>query len=44
MNRRNEWTNQRPCEIRDPNADPLGMYTGVPAEPGEKPQQDADDL
>ena len=24
--------------------DPMGMYTGRPAEPGAKPQQDADDL
>ena len=24
--------------------DPLGMYTGVPADRGEKPVQDADDL
>lgn len=24
--------------------DPLGSYTGVPTEPGEKPTQDADDL
>ena len=25
-------------------ADPLGSWTGTPAEPGEAPQQDADDL
>ena len=24
--------------------DPFGSYTGVPADPGEKPVQDADDL
>ena len=24
--------------------DPLGMYTGVPADPDERPIQDADDL
>lgn len=24
--------------------DPLGMYTGIPVDDGEKPQQDADDL
>ena len=24
--------------------DPMGSYTGVPTEPGEKPIQDADDL
>ncbi len=24
--------------------DPLGAYTGVPLNPNEKPQQDADDL
>ncbi len=24
--------------------DPFGSYTGIPAEPGEKPVQDADDL
>lgn len=26
------------------NTDPLGMYTGVPENPFEKPVQDADDL
>ncbi len=25
-------------------SDPLGMYTGVPRDPNEKPVQDADDL
>lgn len=25
-------------------ADPLGSWTGTPADPGETPQQDADDL
>ncbi len=25
-------------------SDPLGSYTGVPADPKEKPVQDADDL
>lgn len=25
-------------------SDPFGMYTGVPADPKEKPVQDADDL
>ena len=30
----------------DPNiqTDPFGSYTGKPADPGEKPVQDADDL
>ncbi|MBQ8613348.1 MAG: hypothetical protein IJ416_03950 [Ruminiclostridium sp.] len=27
-----------------PLTDPYGMYTGVPADPKEKPVQDADDL
>lgn len=27
-----------------PLTDPYGMYTGVPANPKEKPVQDADDL
>ena len=45
VKRRSEWTNERPCEVVDPsNADPQGMYTGVPENPCEKPQQDADDL
>ena len=45
MSKRNEWTNERPCEVVDPcNTDPQGMYTGVPHEPYEKPVQDADDL
>ena len=45
MKRRNEWTNERPCEILDPShTDPQGMYTGVPENPWEKPVQDADDL
>jgi hypothetical protein len=45
MKRRNEWTNERPCEILDPShTDPMGMYTGVPENPREKPVQDADDL
>ena len=45
MSKRKEWTNHRPCEIVDPgNADPNGMYTGVPDDPWEKPVQDADDL
>ncbi len=26
------------------STDPLGMWTGVPEDPGEKPVQDADDL
>jgi hypothetical protein len=45
MNRRSEWTNERPCEVVDPTqVDPQGMYTGVPRDPYEKPVQDADDL
>ena len=45
MKRRTECTNERPCEVIDPsNADPLGMYTGVPEHPKEQPVQDADDL
>ena len=45
MKRRNEWTNERPCEILDPShTDTMGMYTGVPENPWEKPVQDADDL
>lgn len=45
MKRRNEWHNERPCEVVDPSStDPNGMYTGVPREPYEKPVQDADDL
>lgn len=45
MKKRTEWTNERPCEVIDPsNADPLGMYTGVPAQPWDQPEQDADDL
>ena len=45
MKRRNEWTNERPCEVVDPSrTDPQGSYTGVPREPYEKPVQDADDL
>ena len=45
MKRRSEWTNERPCEVVDPSyTDPMGMYTGVPENPWEKPVQDADDL
>ena len=45
MSKRKEWTNERPCEVVDPSrTDPNGMYTGVPADPFEKPVQDVDDL
>lgn len=45
MQRRTEWTNERPCRIPDPgNTDPQGSYTGVPRVPMERPVQDADDL
>lgn len=30
--------------LSSPETDPQGMYTGVPADPKEKPVQDADDL
>lgn len=30
--------------MQKPETDPQGMYTGVPADPYEKPIQDADDL
>ena len=35
-------TAARDSEIK--NTDPLGSYTGVPANPNDKPIQDADDL
>ncbi len=39
---------QKALEIAEtakhPLTDPYGMYTGVPADPKEKPVQDADDL
>lgn len=45
MNRRTEWTNERPCEVIDPsNTDPQGMYTGVPEPQRERQVQDTDDL
>lgn len=45
VQRRTEWTNERPCRVTDPvHVDPDGAYTGVPERPGEKPIQDADDL
>lgn len=37
----------RPAEttpMTSPGTDPQGMYTGVPADPKEKPIQDADDM
>ena len=37
----NEKPNQRTCRI---STDPFGSYTGRPADPTEKPIQDADDL
>ena len=45
--------NKREIPYIDPNtlldrsilaADPQGSYTGIPANPGERPIQDADDL
>ena len=33
-----------PKEKKRIDTDPNGSYTGRPAEPGEKPVQDADDL
>ena len=30
--------------VRRPLLDPMGSYTGIPADPLEKPVQDADDL
>lgn len=35
-----------PCpeSMASAKTDPQGSYTGVPADPGEKPVQDADDL
>lgn len=45
MQRRTEWTNERPCRVVDPvHADPDGAYTGGPERPGERPVQNADDL
>lgn len=45
MKHRSEWNSSRPCLIQDPSdTDPLGMYTGVPEEPFERPVQDADDM
>ena len=32
------------AQMRADMTDPQGSYTGRPAEPGEKPVQDADDL
>ena len=31
-------------DMRSTETDPYGSYTGVPADPKEKPVQDADDL
>jgi hypothetical protein len=42
MKEKNEKQHSCP-EMYSPEYDPLGMYTGNPAD-GRKPQQDADDL
>ena len=35
---------ETPYVMQQPDTDPLGMWTGVPADPDEVPVQDADDL
>lgn len=35
---------QQGVDLMAPAADPLGSWTGVPADPYEVPEQDADDL
>ncbi len=47
--KKRDRTSHKAVELRLENddsieTDPLGMYTGVPSDPYEKPVQDADDL
>lgn len=38
------WTPDKGSVMENIVTDPFGMYTGVPAEPDDRPVQDSDDL
>ncbi|MBQ9145944.1 MAG: hypothetical protein IJX70_05780 [Clostridia bacterium] len=42
--KRKDRVQQAVAAMANPLVDPMGTYTGVPAEEGERPLQDADDL
>ena len=42
--KRKDRVQEAVAAMANPLVDPMGTYTGVPAEEGERPLQDADDL